>query len=108
MTISSSSGTSGLRLKVGAARRLLGTMSTCMTLAREKVVATATLHDAGPSVHEPSSQNMNFHSFPCMPYIHQHNHHRDKIATNDGGININKMFKHGSGKTSCQKRDDGK
>ena len=27
-------GTSGLRLKVGAAQRLLGTMSTCMTLAR--------------------------------------------------------------------------
>ena len=57
-----------------------------------KVVATATLHDTGPNVHEPSSQNMNFHSFPCMPCIHQHDHHRDKIATNDGGININKMF----------------
>ena len=39
-----------------------------------------------------SSQNTNFHSFPCMPCIHQHDHHRDKIATNDGGININKMF----------------
>ena len=57
-----------------------------------KVVATATLHDTGPNVHEPSSQNTNFHSFPCMPCIHQHDHHRDKIATNDGGININKMF----------------
>ena len=44
------------------------------------------------NVHEPSSQNMNFHSFPCMPCIHQHDHHRDKIATNDGGINIDKMF----------------
>ena len=57
-----------------------------------KVVATATLHDTGPHVHEPQSQNTNFHSFPCMPCIHQHDHHRDKIATNDGGININKMF----------------
>ena len=57
-----------------------------------KVVATATLHDTGPNVHEPSSQNTIFHSFPCMPCIHQHDHHRDKIATNDGGININKMF----------------
>ena len=57
-----------------------------------KVVATATLHDTGPNVHEPQSQNTNFHSFPCMPCIHQHDHHRDKIATNDGGININKMF----------------
>ena len=27
-----------------------------------------------------------------MPCIHQHDHHRDKIATNDGGININKIF----------------
>ena len=27
-----------------------------------------------------------------MPCIHQHDHHRDKIATNGGGININKMF----------------
>ena len=60
--------------------------------SQEKVVATATLHDAGPSVHEPSSQNMNFHSHSCMPCIHQHDHHRDEIATNDGGININKMF----------------
>ena len=34
MTISSSNGTSGLRLKAGAAQRLLGTMNTCMTLAR--------------------------------------------------------------------------
>ena len=57
-----------------------------------KVVATATLHDTGPNVHEPSNQNTNVHSFPCMPCIHQHDHHRDKIATNDGGININKMF----------------
>ena len=57
-----------------------------------KVVATATLHDTEPNVHEPSNQNTNFHSFPCMPCIHQHDHHRDKIATNDGGININKMF----------------
>ena len=57
-----------------------------------KVVATATLHDAGPNVHEPSNQSTNFHSFPCMPCIHQHDHHRDKIITNDGGININKMF----------------
>ena len=57
-----------------------------------KVVATATSHDTGPHVHEPQSQNTNFHSFPCMPCIHQHDHHRDKIATNDGGININKMF----------------
>ena len=56
-----------------------------------KVVATATLHDTGPNVLEPSNQNTNFHSFPCMPCIHQH-HHRDKITTNDGGININKMF----------------
>ena len=60
--------------------------------SQEKVVATATLHDTGPNVHEPQSQNTNFHSFPCMPCIHQHDHHRDKIATNDGGININKMF----------------
>ena len=57
-----------------------------------KVVATATLHDTGPNVHEPSSQNANLHSFPCMPCIHQYDHHRDKIASNDGGININKMF----------------
>ena len=57
-----------------------------------KVVATATLHDTGPNVLEPSNQNTNFHSFPCMPCIHQHDHHRDKITTNDGGININKMF----------------
>ena len=57
-----------------------------------KVVATATLHDAGPNVHEPSNQSTNFHSFPCMPCIHQQDHHRDKIITNDGGININKMF----------------
>ena len=57
-----------------------------------KVVATATLHDTGPNVHEPSNQSTNFHSFPCMPCIHQHDHHRDKITTNDGGININKMF----------------
>ena len=58
-----------------------------------KVVATATLHDAGPNVHEPSNQSTNFQSFPCMPCIHQHDHHRDKIITNnDGGININKMF----------------
>ena len=57
-----------------------------------KVVATATLHDNGPNVLEPSNQNTNFHSFPCMPCIHQHDHHRDKITTNDGGININKMF----------------
>ena len=57
-----------------------------------KVVATATLHDAGSNVHEPSNQSTNFHSFPCMPCIHQHDHHRDKIITNDGGININKMF----------------
>ena len=57
-----------------------------------KVVATATLHDAGPNVHEPSNHSTNFHSFPCMPCIHQHDHHRDKIITNDGGININKMF----------------
>ena len=55
-------------------------------------MATATLHNTGTNVHEPSSQNTNFHSFPCMPCIHQHDHHRDKIATNDGGININKMF----------------
>ena len=57
-----------------------------------KVVATATLHDTGPNVLEPSNQNTNFHSFPCMPCIHQHDHHRDKLTTNDGGININKMF----------------
>ena len=57
-----------------------------------KVVATATLHDAGPNVHEPSNQSTSFQSFPCMPCIHQHDHHRDKIITNDGGININKMF----------------
>ena len=57
-----------------------------------KVVVTATLHDAGPNVHEPSNQSTNFHSFPCMSCIHQHDHHRDKIITNDGGININKMF----------------
>ena len=57
-----------------------------------KVVATATLHDAGPNVHEPSNQSTNFQSFPCMPCIHQHDHHRNKIITNDGGININKMF----------------
>ena len=57
-----------------------------------KVVATATLHDTGPNVHEPSNQSTNFHSFPCMPCIHQHDHHRDKITTNDSGININKMF----------------
>ena len=44
-----------------------------------KVVATATLHDTGPNVLEPSNQNTNFHSFPCMPCIHQHDHHRDKI-----------------------------
>ena len=36
MTTSSSNGTSGLRLKVDVAQRLLGTMSTCMTLARER------------------------------------------------------------------------
>ena len=36
MTTLSSNGTSGLRLKVGVAQRLLGTMSTCMTLARER------------------------------------------------------------------------
>ena len=57
-----------------------------------KVVATATLHDTGPNVLEPSNQNTNFHSFPCMPCIHQHDHHRDNITTNDGGVNINKMF----------------
>ena len=57
-----------------------------------KVVATATLHDAGPNVHEPGNQSTNIHSFPCMPCIQQHDHHRDKITTNDGGININKMF----------------
>ena len=57
-----------------------------------KVVATATLHDAEPNVHDPSNQSTNFHSFPCMPCIHQQDHHRDKIITNDGGININKMF----------------
>ena len=57
-----------------------------------KVVATATLHDAGPNVLEPSNQHSNFHSFPCMPCIHQHDHHRNKITTNDDGININKMF----------------
>ena len=67
-----------------------------------KVVATATLHDAGPNVHEPSNQSTNFQSFPCMPCIHQHDHHRDKIITNnDGGININKMFNTASSKTSC-------
>ena len=57
-----------------------------------KVVATATLHDAGLNVHEPCNQSTNFHSFPCMPCIHQQDHHRDKIITVDGGININKMF----------------
>ena len=77
---------------MGVAQRLLGTTSTCMTLARGRVVATATLYDTGPNVLEPSNQNTNFHSFPCMPCIHQHDHHRDKITTNDGGININKMF----------------
>ena len=34
MTTSSSTGTNGLRSKVGVAQRLLGTTSTCMTLAR--------------------------------------------------------------------------
>ena len=57
-----------------------------------KVVATATLHDAGPNVHEPRNQSTNIHSFPCMPCIQQHDHHRDKITTDDGGININQMF----------------
>ena len=57
-----------------------------------KVVATATLHDAGPNVHEPCGQGKNIHSFPCMPCIQQSEHHRDKINTCDGGININKMF----------------
>jgi len=36
MTISSSIGTNGLRLKVGVAQRLLGTMNMCMTLTRER------------------------------------------------------------------------
>ena len=57
-----------------------------------KVVATATLHDAGPNVHNPCNEGTSFHSFPCMPCIHQHEQHREKIITDDGGININKMF----------------
>ena len=57
-----------------------------------KVVATATLHDAGLNVHESCDQGRNIHSFPCMPCIQQYDHHRDKINTCDGGININKMF----------------
>ena len=73
-----------------------------------KVVATATLHDAGPNVHEPSNQSTNFHSFPCMPCIHQHDHHRDKITTNDGGININKMFNTAVARPVARKRNDGK
>ena len=57
-----------------------------------KVVATATLHDAGPNVHESCDQGRNIYSCPCMPCIQQSDHHRDKITTRDGGININKMF----------------
>ena len=34
-----------------------------------KVVATATLHDTGPIVHESCDHTGNIHSFPCMPCI---------------------------------------
>ena len=92
MTTSSSTGTNGLRSKVGVAPKATWHNKHMYDFSQGKVVATATLHDTGPNVLEPSNQNTNFHSFPCMPCIHQHDHHRDKITTNDGGININKMF----------------
>ena len=58
-----------------------------------KVVATATLHDTGPNVYKALANKIaSVHSFPCMPCINQHDHHREKITTDDGGININKMF----------------
>ena len=57
-----------------------------------KVVATATLHDTGPIVHESCNQTGDVHSFPCMPCINQCDYHREKNNVDDGGININKMF----------------
>ena len=57
-----------------------------------KVVATATLHETGPNVHESCSQTGNIHSFRCMPCINQSDYHREKNTVDDGGININKMF----------------
>ena len=57
-----------------------------------KVVATATLHDTGPIVHESCHQVGDVHSFPCMPCINQCDYHREKNNVDDDGININKMF----------------
>ena len=57
-----------------------------------KVVATATLHDTGPSVHESCNPIGNIHSFPCVPCINQYDYHPEKNTVDGGGININKMF----------------
>ena len=51
-----------------------------------KVVATATLHDTGPIVHESCNQVGDVHSFPCMPCINQCDYHREKNNVDDGGI----------------------
>ena len=56
------------------------------------MVATATLHDAGPNVLESCDSIGNIHSFPCMPCINQYDYHREKNTVDDGGINLNKMF----------------
>ena len=108
MTISSSIGTNGLRLKVGVAQKATWHNEHVYDFNQGKVVATATLHDAGPNVHEPCNQSTNIHSFPCMPCIQQHDHHRDKITTSDGGININKMFNTAVARPVARKEMNGK
>ena len=57
-----------------------------------KVVAAATLHNTNDVPQDARGLSDVFRPFPCMPCINHCDDHREKIASNGDGININKMF----------------
>ena len=57
-----------------------------------KVVAAATLHNTNEVPQDARGLGDVFLPFPCMPCINHCDDHREKIASNGDGININKMF----------------
>ena len=57
-----------------------------------KVVAAATSHDTNDVPQDARGLSDVFLPFPCMPCINHCGDHREKLTSNDNGININKMF----------------
>ena len=59
-----------------------------------KVIAAAPRSFHPGDTTQDSNDLGGHHSFPCMPCVNQHEHHREKISGdhNGHGININKLF----------------